>query len=271
MLSCCHTIAMTRKQTMILIASLVGGGLLLVASIGWLVLRPAFSFGIDPKTAPKFVTANVVTLGDYGGVSKFRSGVGHDFSGGGETCRSMKHYFMPTDTTPLDVAKAPTTLDPANSLPIFSPVDGEITSITTETTPLGKQIYLRPAGNESYTLRLFHVYPLDTLKVGNTVTAGERIGSALRNQQIDIAAQVMTLSGPQFISYFDVMSDPVLALYKDRGADSADDFIIPRDVRDANPLTCNGESFTEKDTLNADHWYFFSDFTPPVYQESTDS
>lgn len=262
---------MARKQITILIIGLVGGGLLLAASIGWFMLRPVFNFGVDPKTAPKFVKANAVDLSKYGGVSKFRSAVGHDFSGGGETCRSMKHYFMPTDTTPLDVTKAPATIDPASNLPIFSPVDGEITGIATETTPLGKQMYIRPAGNESYTIRLFHVYPLDTLKTGSRVTAGERIGSALPNQQIDIAVQVMTLSGPQFISYFDVMSDPVLALYKDRGADSADDFIIPRDVRDANPLTCQGESFTEKDTLNADHWYFFSDFTPPIYQESTDA
>lgn len=264
---------MAKKQKWLVIAAVAFGGVLVLASAGWFIMRPVLNFGIDPATAPKFVKANVVDLQNYGGVSKFRSGAGHDFSGGGETCRSMKHYFMPKDSSKQlnDPSQVPAAIDPASNLPIFSPVDGEITAIQNEQFPLGKQIYIRPTGNESYTVRLFHVYPLGSLKTGGTVTAGERIGSVLPYQQTDVAVQVMTLAGPQFISYFNVMDPAVLALYKDRGADGAEDFIIPRDVRDADPLTCNGEEFTEKDTSNADHWFFFNDFAPEIYQEPTDS
>ena len=247
------------------------GAALVVALLvlAWFWLRPTLSFGIDPATAPNFVTANVVDLKSYGGVSKFRSGAGHDFSGGGESCRSMKHYFLPilTEGRVDDPSKIPQTIDPASNLPIVAPFDGEVTAIQSEQYPLGKQIYLRPTGYVSYMVRLFHVYPLDTLTVGSKITAGERIGSVLPWQQTDIAVQVMTLSGPQFISYFDVLADSAAAAYNDRSADVPEDFIISRQTRDQNPLSCNGEEFTNKDTMTGDHWYFFSDYTPPSQQQ----
>lgn len=177
----------------------------------------------------------------------------------------MKHYFLPTlvEGRTDDTSKKPTTIDPASNLPITAPFDGEVTAIESEQNSLGKQIYLRPAGYESYTVRLFHVYPLDTLTAGSKITAGERIGSVLPWQQTDIAVQVMTLGGPQFISYFDVLADSAAAAYNDRSADVPEDFIISRQARDQNPLSCTGEEFTNKETMTGDHWYFFSDYQPP--------
>jgi hypothetical protein len=243
----------------------ITAAIIVAAVVGaWFIWRPQLSFGIDPQNAPAFVTANPVDISQYGGVSKFRSAVGHDFSGGGESCRSMKHYYLPkvNEGRTDDPASIPKTIDPATNLPAFSPVTGEVTAIVAEQHPLGKQIYLRPTGQESYTVRLFHVYPLDTVTVGAKVTAGERIGSLLPWQQTDISVSVMTLTGSQFISVFDVMDDTTLATYKDRGAEGTTDFIISRETRDANPLTCDGEAFADKDTFTGDHWFFFNDYTP---------
>lgn len=45
----------------------------------------------DIKNPPKFIQADFVELDKVYVISKFRSGVGHDFSLGDEKCRSMKH------------------------------------------------------------------------------------------------------------------------------------------------------------------------------------
>ncbi|MFZ1682882.1 MAG: hypothetical protein WAU88_02015, partial [Candidatus Zixiibacteriota bacterium] len=44
-----------------------------------------------------------------------------------------------------------------------------------------------------------------------------------------------------YISYFNVMTDEVFAVYKERGASSRDDFILSKEYRDAHPVSCNQE------------------------------
>lgn len=63
----------------------------------------------------------------------------------------------------------------------------------------------------------------------------------------DIAVSVRTPGGPRFISYFEIMTDEVFQAYRDRGATTRNQFIITKEERDADPLTCDGEWFTAQD------------------------
>ncbi|MGQ0647189.1 MAG: hypothetical protein ACT4P7_06430 [Gemmatimonadaceae bacterium] len=44
---------------------------------------------------PRIVTRDYIAPGKILRVSRFRSGVGHDYADDAERCRSMKHYFQP--------------------------------------------------------------------------------------------------------------------------------------------------------------------------------
>lgn len=243
----------------------IGAGLVVfLIGVAWFFIRPAITFNFDATTAPNFVTADVVDLNNYTAVSKFRSGVGQDFSSGGETCRSMKHIFMPRDTAGqvTDKAKFPATIDPDTNVSVYSPVTGTISAIETEDGTLGKQIYIKPDGQDAFTIRLFNVFPLDSVGIHSKIAAGDRIGSVLPWQETSVAVQVATLGGQQLISYFDVANDTVMANYMDLGANGTEDLVISREYRDAHPLECEGDRFKEKDNLTGDHWLFLGDFTP---------
>src|SRR5690349_9084225 len=71
------------------------------------------TFDLDPSLAPKFVRFNYIDPDSIEQISLFRSGIGHDYSDDFESCRSMKHYFMPKVQTWANVK-------------IFSPVDGTV-------------------------------------------------------------------------------------------------------------------------------------------------
>ena len=45
------------------------------------------------------------------------------------------------------------------------------------------------------------------------------------------------------------MTPELFESYRARGAESTDQFIITKEERDANPLTCDGEWFTGNDPL----------------------
>ena len=65
----------------------------------------------------------------------------------------------------------------------------------------------------------------------------------------DIAVGVFTPTGNKLVSYFDVMTDTLFRTYMRRGLKSRSDIIISKEERDADPLTCNGEAFTDSGTL----------------------
>src|SRR5688572_19041243 len=58
---------------------------------------------VDTRGVPRLATADYIDLSKIRRVSFFRSSVGHDASDDFESCRSMKHYFMPRNA-----ATAPT-------------------------------------------------------------------------------------------------------------------------------------------------------------------
>lgn len=203
-----------------------------------------------------FVDTDFTQLSKIEEISLFRSAAGHDYSGGCEDCRSMKHYFAPKPAFLVN-----------NDIEVYAPVDGTIINVMAEgnaASPPGinKQVRIRSSLHPEYTFILFHLDLVSTAIVaGKTVTAGEQIGWARMfdpdtgstSHDFDIAVRIGTLYGPRYVSYFDVITPAVFANYTARGATSTTDFIITEAARDADPLTCDGETFLTTGSL-AD-WY----------------
>lgn len=213
---------------------------LVVLTIGNKVLQPT---KLDENNLPAVVEADFIDLDHIITISKFRSGSGHDFSSGGETCRSMKHYFSqaydPITTYKLGDPPPPAPA-PETAVAIYSPVDGTITDISSENTSIGKQIRIRSANHPEFTFRLFHVYPLEDIRSRQRVTAGQRIGSIAKGQGTDIAVESGPIFNQRFISYFSVMPDSIFARYEARGVNNRSELIISKEQRDQNPLECLG-------------------------------
>ena len=241
------------------------GGVFIVAAIAVVfVLRP--STGTD--SLPQFIEADFIDLDKIYSISKFRSGSGHDFSGNGETCRSMKHYFNTQDTREKMLAYdrgngIPPKPDGINDINIYSPVDGEIVAVKSEQMPIGEQVYIRPESYPNHTVRLFHIYLESGMKDGSQVSAGQKIGVISQYQNTDIAITVGKFSR-NFVSYFDVMPDRLFAEYRERGVKSRDELIITKEARDADPLRCNGEMFArEKNDTDPRDFIFLSGYISP--------
>jgi hypothetical protein len=230
--------------------------------------------GADLTNPPKFIQADFIDLSKIYSISKFRSGIGHDFSGNGETCRSMKHYFSPqfdpNDVTGgKDANGIPPKPDGKTDIDIFSPVDGTVVSVSEERTPIGKQITIVPDSAKAYSVRLFHVWPSIELKggilgVGGThLTAGQKIGVIGAKQATDIAIQAGGISMREaFMSYFDVMPDSVFAAYQKRGAKTRDDFIFTKEYRDAHPYGCNQDKSSGQEFTRPEGWDENTDIFP---------
>ena len=209
------------------------------------------------SNSSQFVTSSFVDLSKIYSISKFRSLQGHDFSQGGETCRSMKHYFVPQRTQEgMELVGKnngiPPKPDGKNDIDIFSPFDGKITRIESEHFPVGEQIYLVPDVASKFTVRLFHVFKVDGIKVGSKLTAGQKIGVISSYSDTDVSVE----DGSKYLSIFEVMTDSVFSEYEKRGAKTRDDFIISREYRDAHPVTCNQEKNSDQ------KFYLPADYDP---------
>jgi len=221
--------------------------LVLVAGAGFFFMGGGAK-KIDVENPPRFIQAEFIDLSRIGSISKFRSGAGHDYAANGETCRSMKHYFTPiidpaNDWRTRSTDGIPPKPDGKTDIPILSPVDGEVTSISEEQTPIGVQVWIRPNNAPNYKIRLFHIYLSDSINTGTKVTAGQKIGVIGGQQGTDIAVEGLPPWTKQAVSYFQVLPDNLFQAYIDRGATNRDDFIISKAERDANPLKCEGEKF----------------------------
>lgn len=239
---------------------ILGMMIILILGIGGYIVSHS-GFGVDRNNLPKFIQTDFVDLSKIYSISKFRSGAGHDFSGGGETCRSMKHYFTPQHTTEAEASfKANNGLPPKpdgkTDIAIYAPVDGKITDISEEHTPIGKQIAIVPDDAKQFKIRLFHIYPLDGIGFRSHLKAGQQIGVIGQYQGTDIAVQIGTLPWQEtYISYFQVMPDSIFASYIARGAKSRDDFVVTKEYRDTHPLQCQtdaSQSFIYPNDYNHD-------------------
>ena len=196
---------------------------------------------IDKNGIPKFVDTEYIELGKIYRISKFRSSVGHDYSDAFEECRSMKHYFEPKSDVDWSTIK------------IYSPVTGKITRVDQEWA--GTKLEIVSEERPAFRFSVFHIITAKEYKVDDSVISGEQLGTHAGNQTMsDIAVLVNdpTRQG-RMISYFDVMTDALFDAYVDRGAATREDFIISKTLRDANPLTCNGDVFTPGDQL--ENWF----------------
>ncbi|HUQ65566.1 MAG TPA: hypothetical protein VM101_05405 [Flavitalea sp.] len=201
------------------------------------------TFDLDASAVPKFVRFNYIEKDSIMKVSMFRSGIGHDYSDDFESCRSMKHYFMPRGTD-------------WSAIKIYSPVDGTVISRFDEWA--GSQLHIRSKEYPAFTFRIFHVKADPSIVVGSELTAGQAIGTHISNETMsDIAVAVKTpADGPKdhssiekglrLISFFQVMTDSLFNTY---GTGSRNNFIIDENSRNNDPIECNGEAFSSSGTL----------------------
>ncbi len=187
---------------------------------------------------PHFVSSSHIPLDSIERISRFRSGIGHDYSDGYESCSSMKHYFEPK-------------VEDASNIKISSPVDGTIVKLFEEWA--GYQVHIRSSKYPTFTFRLFHIHLLHPLRVGDTVSAGEQLGKHIGNMTMsDIACvyqpDTTAMGGKQkghYISYFELMTDSLLHVFQQKGV-TLSNIIITKDERQQNPLKCNGETFSDE-------------------------
>jgi hypothetical protein len=182
---------------------------------------------------PKFIVNNYIELDKIDSISRYRSGVGHDYSDSYESCRSMKHYFKPR----YDVDWA--------SVKIYAPVNGTIINMFPDSI-WGTQIWIMPSGMPAFNVTLFHVNITIPLSIGSNVLSGQQIGTHYGpGTTSDVAIQINAPNNTfQRVSYFDVMTGQLFNCYKSRGIMEEDSFIISKAARDADPLLpCDGQQF----------------------------
>lgn len=189
------------------------------------------SFGV-----PQIASSDYIELSKIASISYFRSSAGHDYSDDFESCRSMKHYFIPKST-----------IDPAQ-IAITSPIDGTVVGYINEWA--GTQIAIRSITNPAMTFIIFHVNLAKQPSVGDVVSLGQVLGTHIGSQTgSDIAVGVNTPAGFQLVSYLQTLSNSQFAGYIPRGVLSPGNLIYTKAQRDADPLTCDGETFTTIGTL----------------------
>ena len=208
---------------------------------------PWATYDVDINGIPQFVSTDVIELLKISEISKFRSGAGHDYSDDFESCRSMKHYFIPKN----DVDKL--------SIMIFSPINGTVIGTTDEWTEesvwKGTMISIESEDYPAFHIIIFHIDLINTLNVGDKIIAGQVLGYPADYENVtisDTAVGVITPSGYKLVSYFEVITDSLFQSYQACGLSARDDVIISKEERDADPLTCVGEIFT--DSGNLENW-----------------
>jgi hypothetical protein len=192
---------------------------------------------IDKDGIPKFVSTNYIEPDKIYRISKYRSSIGHDYSDAYEHCRSMKHYFEPKSTMDWTTVK------------IYSPVNGKITRLEQEWA--GTKIEIASDDYPAFRFSVFHINMTQQRNLNDQVTAGELLGTHVGSQTMSDISVIVNDPSHQgrMVSFFDVITDAVFNEYRNHGINSREDLIIPKTVRDANPLTCSGDTFVSSDTL----------------------
>jgi len=199
---------------------------------------------IDQKGIPEFVATNYIELDQIYRILKFRSAVGHDYSDAFEDCRNMKHYFEPRGEVDWSTIK------------IYAPVSGTITRVENEWA--GTKIEVESADYPAFRFSIFHINLTAVRNVGDKLVSGEQIGTHIGSQtmsDISVIVNDPTHQG-RIVSYFDVIKDEVFNEYSNRGVTSRANLIISKAIRDANPLTCSGDTFVTSDTL--ENWIYLN-------------
>lgn len=200
---------------------------LAVAAVAILVVRDLtrhWPRDVVDGASPRFAGTDVLELSKLARVSRFRSGVGHDFSNPPESCRSMKHYLKPVPG--------------AGTIEVRAPFSGSVTDVQEEGFPGRKQLYIRSREHPAYTVRLFHVEPAPGVGLHAEVAGGQLVGTFPATDLTDVAVVVRTWGGERFVSIYDILTDDAFAPYASRGISRAD-LIMTRAERDAHPFRCD--------------------------------
>lgn len=197
----------------------------------------------DRDGVPQLARALPFDVAVLARISRFRSGTGHDFSDGVERCRSMKHYLWPVGGDP-GAAHAPSW----TTLEVRAPAAGRFTRIDDDGS-FGKQLYLESTENPAFTFRLFHVAPEPGIVVGREVDVGTLLGHhAGDGTYSDVAVEARQTLGARMVSFVEMLTDDAFAPLQARGVANRQALVISREERDAAPLSCNGEQFTQRDS-----------------------
>jgi hypothetical protein len=210
--------------------------------------QPDYSL-VDPNNPPRIATHNFIDLDPYIGISKLRSAYGHDYSAGddehdpeGKSCRSMKHYFD-AYTVEQRWAGSFGSYDTKGNVKFYAPADGLLTQIMSNEISVGTeyQFMIQVTQYPTIMFGFHHVDLLQELRSGGSVVAGQHLGYIARpHGQGEIATLVMVGNGKsEYISFFDIVTDEVFAMYQARGIKSRAEMSITKEERDANPIPCD--------------------------------
>ncbi len=214
------------------------------------VLTDSMVFDFSPDSAPHFVNACYIDLNKITRISKFRSGIGHDYSDDFEFCRSMKHYFDPG-------------IYSNDTIRIYAPVSGKIVRMFSEWA--GVQVQIQSDEYPAFTFIIFHVNVLSGIQENVQLYSGQLIGYHIGNMTMsDIAVRVNTsgngpkndslgYAGARYFSIFHLLNDSIFDLFNQRGVSSLNDMIITQSERDNQPLDCNGEYFQNEGAIS--NWF----------------
>lgn len=217
-------------------------------------------FGVDADRPPQVITNNIVDPAQLTEVSKFRSAAGHSFAGRGETCSSMKHYFIATHDAQAFAARlasghqlAP---DGKSDLLIRAPFDGMVTQRMKN--PISGELFaIAAADNHAMVLMLDHIFVAEGLHsgpipylylLGTKVKAGQVIGRVNGNEGFDVEFRV---GGPpwsdKWSSYFMGLTDAAFNPWQTMTGNDRSHFVITKEYRQAHPIDCKEDGDSNSD------------------------
>ena len=264
------------RKLLIIIVGIVVVGIALLLIGGAIVKHGTTPRDSDSAADGPLLTANFVDLDQIAAMTKFRSCQGHlvvpqDDS---EPRSNMKHYFY--------LKQAFTGAQ--GLVPLYAPFNGYVTDILAEDqdfsdrNPASRDVSLGTRkgllARTDWQFTFLHIVPVESLKEGNAVTAGDLLGHVSLEKIPPYYAFDVTYSkmgGPSksidgwrspyaaLDSVFNHMDATVLADYQQRfGASSSDDFSVNPQARAAAPCQYQGNgpmfSNSRESPAWADDW-----------------
>lgn len=236
----------SKKRRKVIYGALTPAALVfLIIAVALFVYRPLYS--IDETNLPQFVASPIIQPEHLGSISKFRSGFGENVTSGDETCSNMQQHLLPPSNAGFFDANAlpAKTIDAAKNIPVFIPVDGKILSINPASNGQGSVIRFRANDQKAYIFSLIQVYPLDDLKIGDTLNAGDRIGSKTPQQSVIISVEAQTIfSGRVLVPFTSLLTESAFTEnFANRAEGGRSVYVITRKTRAQEKLTCDGNKF----------------------------
>ena len=277
---------MSYKGWLILVVIFI---LLIYGGIFIIRMTPLFSehdracYDIETEGIPKFIHSHFIELDKIEYIKRLRSAYGKSSSDDFEDCRQMSHGYVPFEEYMGD-----------KEVKIYSPVNGTIIKIghpylnmsgswNKDYSDVTTTIKIQPSEYPAFTIILSFVDIRDMgLHIGLQVSAGQHIGYACM-KYVDKVTKIASFTivvkvdtcpyGTKRLSYFDVITDNVFQAYKDRGATAREEFIISKEERDKDPLTCILDSTLGRyyiyDKGNIPNWVYLGD-NPDDFQIVSD-